>query len=212
MRFDEDWSDAELVQDYLNGDESAWDVIYKRYGYKLKGYFINNGVNFADAEDLAQDMLIEAIVKLSNLRNPAAFRGWLFRIAQGLMAKWFYEESRHPPHESLEGGTYKDGISEPGAAYFVAAPVHRQPEERAISKEEESIVLGLIARLPKSQREVLQLKASDPDMKMEEIADALGIKLNTVKLRLHRGRKTLAKWLEAKYPGDFTRWISKWVD
>lgn len=212
MKFDEDWSDAELVEDYLNGNESAWDFLYKRYGYKLNGYFINNGVNFADAEDLAQDTLIEAIVKLSNLRNPDAFGGWLFSIAQGLMAKWFSQENRLPPHESLEGGTYKDGLSEPRAAYFVAAPAHRQPEERAIAREERDIILDLIARLPKSQREVLQLKASDPDMKMEEIADALDIKLNTVKLRLHRGRKTLATWLKAKYPGDFTHWISKWVD
>lgn len=212
MKFDEDWSDAELVEDYLNGDESAWDVLCERYRNRLIGYFINKGVNPDDSEDLVQDTLIEAIVNLSNLRNPDAFGGWLFSIAQGLMAKWFYQESRLPPHESLEGGTYKDGLSEPRAAYFVAAPAHRQPEEQAIAREERDIILDLIARLPKSQREVLQLKASDPDMKMEEIADALDIKLNTVKLRLHRGRKTLATWLEAKYPGDFTHWISKWVD
>lgn len=93
MKFDEDWSDAELVEDYLNGDESAWDVLCERYRNRLIGYFINKGVNPDDSEDLVQDTLIEAIVKLSNLRNPDAFGGWLFSIAQGLMAKWFYQET-----------------------------------------------------------------------------------------------------------------------
>lgn len=212
MNFDERPSDAELVQGYLNGDEEAWDVLWARYRDKLIGYFINKGVNPNDSEDLAQDTLIEAMVKLSDLRNPAAFGGWLFAIAHGIMAKWFTEESKRAPHVSLESGMFNDGLAETGAAYFLAAPAHLQPEERAIAKEEESIILDLIQRLPQSQKEVLQLKISDPDMKLEEIADALGIQLNTVKQRLHRARKALAARLEAEYPGEFTLLLRKWVD
>lgn len=212
MNFDENRSDAELVQGYLNGDKGAWNVLCGRYRNRLIGYFINKGVNPDHSEDLAQDTLIEAMVKLPNIRNPNAFGGWLFAIARGVMAKWFTQESNRAPHVSLESGMSNDGLAETGAAYSLAAPAHLQPEERAIAKEEKNIVLGLIARLPKSQREVLQLKAADPDMKLEDIADALGIQLNAVKLRLHRARKTLAARLKAEYPGEFTHLIQKWVD
>lgn len=212
MNFDTLWSDAELVQDSLNGDEEAWNVLCARYRNRLIGYFINKGVNPDDSEDLAQDTLIEAMVNLTNLRNPEAFGGWLFTIARGMTAKWFTEASKRAPHVSLESGMFNDGLAETGAAYFLAAPAHLQPEERAIAKEEENIVLDLIQRLPQSQKEVLQLKISDPDMKLEEIADALGIQLNTVKQRLHRARKALAARLEAEYPGEFTLLLRKWVD
>ena len=212
MNFDTLWSDAELVQDSLNGDEGARNVLCARYRNRLIGYFINKGVNPDDSEDLAQDTLIEAMVNLPNLRNPEAFGGWLFTIARGMMAKWFTEESKRGPHVSLESGMFNDGLAETGVAYAVAAPAHLQPEERAIAKEEENIVLDLIQRLPQSQKEVLQLKISDPDMKLEDIADALGIQLNTVKQRLHRARKALAARLEAEYPGEFTLLLRKWVD
>ena len=120
--------------------------------------------------------------------------------------------SGEPELQSYETPSFNDGLAETGAAYFLAAPAHLQPEERAIAKEEKNIVLDLIQRLPQSQKEVLELKIADPDMKLEDIADALGIQLNAVKLRLHRARKALAARLEAEYPGDFTLLLRKWVD
>lgn len=189
-------SDRELVAGYQEGDKKAWDTLCEQYTVKLSEFFKHKVGNPEDAKDLTQDTLIEAMLNISRLENPESFRGWLYKIASGHLAKYFRDKYRRGIHKLL------DDVSEMPVVY--AAPAYQQPEARVISQERLEIVHSLVSRLPRSECEVFRLKLADPDMMQKEIAETLGISVSAVKVRVNRGRKKLEKWLEAEHPGEFT--------
>lgn len=194
---DDGLSDEELVTGYLKGDKKAWDTLCKRYTRKLFRSFMNETGNREDVKDLVQETLIEAMVKLSKLQNPESFRGWLYRIRGGILAKYFRDRYKSGIHEPID-----DSVLETRAPY--AAPKDQQPDNLVIAQEHLDIVHSMVNRLPKSEREVFQLKFADPEMPQKEIAKRLEISVNAVKTRWRRARKRLREQLEAKYPGEFT--------
>ncbi|MXV74820.1 sigma-70 family RNA polymerase sigma factor [Candidatus Poribacteria bacterium] len=190
-------SDGELVAAYRKGDKNAWDILCKRYTDKLFGFFVNETGNYEDAKDLVQETLIEAMVNLSTLQKPESFKGWLYRIRGGILAKYFRDRYKWGIHEPID-----DSVLETRAPY--AAPTDQQPEHLVIAQEHLDIVHNMVNRLPKSEREVFLLKFADPEMPQKEIAKTLRISVNAVKTRWRRGKQNLRKQLEAKYPGEFT--------
>ena len=185
------------MEAYRNGDKNAWDTLCKRYTGKLFRFFVNQTGNREDAKDLAQDTLIEAMVKLSTLQKPESFRGWLYRIAKGHLAKYFRDRYKWGIHEPID-----DSVLETRAPY--TAPRDQQPDNLVIAQEHLEIVQSLGKQLPKSEHEVFRLKFADPEMPQKEIAETLGISVNAVKTRWRRAREKLREQLEAKYPGEFT--------
>ncbi|MCY3744428.1 MAG: RNA polymerase sigma factor [Candidatus Poribacteria bacterium] len=195
-------SDGELVEDYLKGGRKSWDSLCERYIGELFGFFVNRTGNCEDARDLAQETLIEAMVNLSELQNPESFRGWLYKIAHGILAKFFRDNASRGIHTPLDEAPAATIIAEPRSTY--AIPAYQQPEHLVAAQEHLDIVRSMVDRLPKSEREVFLLKFADPDTPQKEIAKTLGISVNAVKTRWRRGKQNLRKQLEAKYPGEFT--------
>lgn len=185
------------MEAYRNGDKNAWDTLCKRYTSKLFRFFANKTGNHEDAKDLVQETLIEAMVNLSTLQKPESFRGWLYTIARGILAKYFRGTYKWEIHESID-----DGVLETRVSY--AAPQYQQPDNLVIAQEHLEIVCNLVERLPQSEREVFCLKFGDPEMPQKEIAKTLGISVDAVKTRWRRAREKLREQLEAKYPGEFT--------
>ncbi len=194
-------SDGDLVLRYRKGEKRAWDTLCQQYTRELCGFFIHRVGNREDARDLAQDTLIEAMRNISNLKNPESFRGWLYEIARGHLAKYFRSRYKRGIRESLDEVPVND-IVEPRVVH--AAPAYQQPEARVISQERLEIVRNMVSRLPKSECEVFRLKFEDPNLTQKEISERLGISVSAVKVRVRRGRKKLQKWLEAEHPGEFT--------
>lgn len=180
-----------------NGDKNAWDTLCKRYTRQLCGFFNRKVRNREDAKDLTQDTLIEAMRNISKLEKPESFRGWLYEIAHGHLAKYFRDRRKWWMSEPID-----DGVLETRASY--AAPTDQEPDNLVIAQEHLEIVRRLGEQLPKSEREVFRLKFADPEMPQKEIAETLGISVDAVKTRWRRGKQTLRKQLEAKYPGEFT--------
>ena len=113
------------------------------------------------------------------------------------ISKYFRDRYKRGIHEPID-----DGVLETRAPY--AAPRDQQPDNLVIAQEDLEIVQNLAEQLPKSEREVFRLKFADPDLTQREIAKTLGISVDAVKTRWRRGKQTLRKQLEAKYPGEFT--------
>ena len=167
-------SDGELVEAYRKGDKKAWDTLCKRYTDKLFRFFVNETGNHEDARDLVQETLIEAIVNLPTLQNPESFKGWLYRIRRGILAKYFRDRYKCGIHEPID-----DSVLETGVPY--AAPGDQQPDNLVIAQEHLEIVYNMVERLPESEREVFLLKLADPEMPQKEIAGILGISVSAVK-------------------------------
>ncbi|MBI4819314.1 MAG: sigma-70 family RNA polymerase sigma factor [Deltaproteobacteria bacterium] len=73
-------SDADLVTRVVEGDEWALEVLFRRHASLAIGTATRLLSNASEAEDVAQDSFILAYERISQLRDPAAFKGWFMQI------------------------------------------------------------------------------------------------------------------------------------
>ena len=150
--------------------------------------------NYAEAEDLAQDVYLKAHRNLLRLKNPDLAREWLFRIAKNacldqqktsrlrrlLLLQW----TARRPEARLTAGN--------GAAGEGAAP---SPDPRLADLK------AAVRSLPPKLREAFVLRQY-AHLSYEEIAAALGLKTGTVMSRLHRARAAVARKLQENRHGQ----------
>lgn len=135
--------------------------------------------NIGRSEDLAQEIFITAWRRLGTLQEPARFKAWLYGIARNLIHNAFRQHIRNPlaDAKSLEEG------AEPVAATD-------EPDEQAISKEEETILWHVLSGLPEVYREPMVLFYRQNES-IPEVAEVLEISEEAVRQRLARGRALL---------------------
>jgi len=163
--------EATLVRAAQSGDRAAFGTLYEQYGRLVHGILLAH-VSYHDAEDLMQDVFLKALERLSALREPAAFSGWLIAIAR--RAATDYIRIRRPtlePGPAIVGGSAPDG--------------------------EAFAVLAVIRRLPESYRETLVLRLVE-GMTGPEIAARTGLAPDSVRVNLCRGMKLLREQLEGQ--------------
>lgn len=164
--------DAALVQAALNGDCKAFSDLYKTHA----GWLLAVLWRLADgdkglAEDWLQDAFVQAWNKLHQLREPAAFSGWLKRLALNVALS-----------EKRRGRLVSVDVEADAGAPEPPWPAADLDLERAI------------ARLPERARQVLVLFHLS-DLGHAEIADLMGIEPGTSKAQLHRARTLLKEML-----------------
>src|SRR4051812_27599813 len=77
-------ADEQQAREFVDGSDAAFDAVYRRYASPLYD-FLRWTVRDAEvAQDLLQNTFIPAYGRRSTLREPAALRGWLYRIAHNL--------------------------------------------------------------------------------------------------------------------------------
>lgn len=174
--------DVQLIQDILDGDESAFSDLVDKYQKSIHALAWRKTGDFHVAEEIAQDTFLQAYKKLPNLRNPRHFTGWLYVIADRCCKAWFRKKKVYmqsleaTDSETLEQNVYSDYI-------------YKQREEEAVDYQRK-IVEKLLEKLPESERTVIVLYYLG-EMSCEEISKFLGVSPNTVKSRLSRGRERL---------------------
>ncbi len=169
----------DLVDAARRGDRAAMRALYERFAPAVHGCLLAH-VRPQDAEDLLHDTFASAFARLATLREPAAFPGWLLRIARNLAV----DHLRAPR-------TSEDGLAEapsPAASPDAVAEARR--------------VLAALARIPERLREVLAMRLVE-GMSGPEIADATGLTHGTVRVYLHAGMQQLRALLAdaAEAPG-----------
>jgi len=141
-----------------------------------------------EAFDLAQDVLLTAFRKIDQFRGEARFSTWLYRITVNLARNRWKSASRKPIPVSLETGRQAPDEDDPSPLQVAdGAPDAR---DRAAGREILEALEREIARLPESFREVIVLRHVE-GLSYEDIAEAVGANLGTVKSRLARGRDHL---------------------
>jgi RNA polymerase sigma-70 factor, ECF subfamily len=159
--------------------------LFQAHHDKIYRYVLRMVKNPAEAEDLTQDTFLRAFRGQEALRDPQAVRGWLYRIATHACLDRLRQ--RTPPL-SL------DGLP---AAERVAAAVSGDPSalEVAERKETSLCVQRCLDFLPDNYRAVILLYEAH-SLTAAEIASLLGLKLTTVKMRLHRAHRMLQQVME----------------
>jgi RNA polymerase sigma-70 factor (ECF subfamily) len=166
-------ADEELLARVIGGDRDALDRLYHRHAGAVFGYL----VRLTDDHQLAEEVLQDTFLAVW---NGAAFSGrsrvrtWLIGVASRQAGRHL---RRRPPWLLL-GRAVDRPCPEPSPEYLLEAT-----ELRRLLRDQ-------LGQLTRKQREVLLL-AFDQQLTHPEIAQVLGIRLGTVKSRLHGAKKAL---------------------
>lgn len=152
----------------------------------------------AHAEELAQEVFIKAGKGLPGFRGEASPKTWLYRIADNALRD--FVKSRGYRDEAAANGISEQEL-EACDEYAPAAP---DVEQGLIRDEMNSCIREFIHRLPENYSSVLVLGDLEGQTN-SEIADALGLSLETVKIRLHRARARLRQELSAGCAFSYSR-------
>jgi RNA polymerase sigma-70 factor, ECF subfamily len=162
--------DGQLVRAALAGDSAAFTRLYERYGRLVHGLLLAR-VGPDEVEDLVQDVFLTAWRRLDDLRDPAAFGGWIAMIARN-RATDFHRRT----------------------AEFVELPDDLASPDTASAGADARVALAAIRSLPDAYRETLILRLVE-GLSGPEIAERTGLTPGSVRVNLHRGMKMLREKL-----------------
>ena len=174
--------DAQLIHAILSGDEAAFSRLIQKYQRSVHALAWRKIGDFHYAEEITQDTFLQVYKKLSTLKNPNQFAGWLYVIANRHCIAWL--RKRKPTVQSLEETSAQETEKSDYERY-----VSEQREAEAIERRYE-IVEKLLEKLPESERTVVTLYYLG-EMTLKEIGDFLGVSVNTIASRFQRARKRL---------------------
>ena len=175
-------NDAQLIHRILSGDDDAFNTLVQRHQRGVHALAWRKVNDFHYAEEITQDTFLQAYKKLSTLKNPNQFAGWLYVIANRLCINWL---QRHKPAmQSLED-TPVEEIEESSYIHYA-----EEQREAAGTEHRHEIAQKLLSKLPESERTVMTLHYLG-EMTAKEISKFLGVSVNTITNRLWRARKRL---------------------
>jgi len=147
--------------------------------------------NDSEAEDVVQETYVRAFTHLESFRGDSSLATWLSRIA---MNEALGRLRRQRP--GVEWSTLPQGVLEAQIIQFPRA-ASDDPEKSMAQREIQHVVEHAIDELPEAFRLVFITRVIE-GMNVEETADILGLKPETVKTRLHRARTMLRDNVEKK--------------
>ena len=166
--------------------DAAFTDLYKAHLRDVYSYAYYRVGNHHDAEDLTQDVFVRVFRSLHTYQ-PGTFEGWLHRITTNV----FLDKMRRKQRIRF------DALSEDSAARLTSR--ERGPEQvYAESHFDDDVQRALDALAPDFRAAVVLCDIEG--LSYEEIAATLGIKLGTVRSRIHRGRTQLREALAHRAP------------
>jgi RNA polymerase sigma-70 factor, ECF subfamily len=146
-----------------------------------------------EAEDLTQEVFVKVNRALEDFRGESKLSTWLYRIATNAAL----DKLRSPSFRQAESPDLIDTDETPIDDRNTWTGEKTPPVEHQIYREEmNECIRDYIGRLPESYRTALVLSEME-ELSNNEIAEILGVSLDTVKIRLHRARTKLRQDLES---------------
>ena len=180
--------DVQLIHKILSGDDAAFGILVEKYQKSVHTLVWRKIGDYHYAEDIMQDAFLQAYKKLSTLKDPNQFAGWLYVIANRLCIDWMRRQKwmrkQNLVMQSLED-TSAEEIEKSSYTYHVSEQSRTERTEHC-----HALVKKLLEKLPESERTVVMLYYLD-EMSTKEIGKFLGVSVNTIVSRLHRARKRL---------------------
>jgi RNA polymerase sigma-70 factor, ECF subfamily len=193
-------TEAGLIARIVGGEKELFHDLIRPYERMVYLTLFSIVKSEAEAEDGAQETVINAYRHLSSFRGEAKFSTWLTMIAINEGRKRL-RKAKSAAEESIE-----EEADEHGGDYTPAQLTDWReiPLERLERKEIREALRSAVAELPGTYRQVFTLRDLE-ELNVEETAQALGISANLVKVRLHRARillqKRLVPFLKTTAPG-----------
>jgi RNA polymerase sigma-70 factor, ECF subfamily len=174
----ESLAEVALVRAAQEGDTSAFGTLYSRYAKMVHGILLAR-VPFTEAEDLVQDVFLQALPGVKTLRDLTRFGGWLATITRN-RANDYHRQSH----------------TVSGSAKMVSDDEVEVLESSTPGGLHAETVLEMIRTLPEAYRETLILRLVE-GMTGPEIAARTGLTPGSVRVNLHRGMQQLREKLRS---------------
>ena len=180
--------DAALVRRALDRDVEAFRVIMQRHNQRL--YRVARSVlrNSVEAEDAVQEGYVAAFSHLANYRGESPLAAWLSRIVMNEALGRLRRKPAASDFAPLEA------VPEAEIIQFPSSAPHDDPERTMAQRQILQLVENATDALPEVYRVVFVIRVIE-GMSVEETANLLGIKPETVKTRLHRARHLIHEQL-----------------
>jgi RNA polymerase sigma-70 factor, ECF subfamily len=179
--------ESRMIASILAGDAQLFHELIRPYERRVYAMALSFLRNEADAEDVAQEAFLKAFRSLASFRGDAKFGTWLVSITLN------EARSRIRRRDAIK----MESLDEPQDDQEHSSPALLRdwkeiPSEALERKEVRSLLQKAITSLPQIYREVFQLRDIE-QLSVNEAAQALGITVSSVKVRLHRARMMLQK-------------------
>jgi RNA polymerase sigma-70 factor (ECF subfamily) len=166
----------------------TWDEVVAQHSARVYRLAYRLTGNPHDAEDLTQEVFVRVFRSLSSY-TPGTFEGWLHRITTNL----FLDQARRKSRIRM------DSLAEDAETRIASRAIG--PDAHYLDTQFDDDVESALAALPPDFRAAVVL-CDVEGLSYEEISDVLGLKLGTVRSRIHRGRSMLRKALAHRAPAS----------
>ena len=179
--------DKLLLKRCQDGNIDAFEQLVDCYQQKVYNIAYRMVGNYHDASDVVQEVFVRVYKSIKSFRGDCSFSTWLYHITTNvckdeLRAKNKYSEDSIDEYIETEKGSLQK----------IFASADPSPEEQYEEQELSERLQQVIDSLHPDYRSVLVMREQN-ELSYQEIADALGISLGTVKSRINRARAALAK-------------------
>ncbi|CCG53933.1 RNA polymerase ECF-type sigma factor [Flavobacterium indicum GPTSA100-9 = DSM 17447] len=180
-------SDAILLKNYVNGDETALAILIERHQAKVYGFIYSKIGDSTISDDIFQDTFIKVIktLKSNSYNEEGKFLPWVMRIAHNLSIDYFRHNKKMPFQRETEEYSIFNFMTDSSL----------NVEGKLIENQVENDLQKLIEELPEDQKEVVKMRFYD-DLSYKEIADITGVSINTALGRMRYAVINLRKIIE----------------
>lgn len=184
-------NERRLIESARGGSADAFCRLYESYQAQLYRYAFYRLGSEPDAEDAVAECVLCAWRQIGSLREPDAFRAWIFRILSGCCNRLIKQQIRRREQISLDDPNAKAGPP--------AIPASTRDSSTLSSFEENTdtrlILQDALSQLPPEDRELILLSAV-AGLKSHELASLTGMTAGSVRSRLSRSLKKVRGYLE----------------
>lgn len=176
--------DLALVERVQRGDRAAFDLLVRKYQYKIVNLVSRYVHDPFEAQDVAQEAFIKAYRAIASFRGDSAFYTWLYRIAINTAKNFLVAQERRPPESDIDA---RDAEQFNGVGQLKE---HDTPEGLLLSGEIGRTIVQALEALPEDLRTAIVLREMD-GLSYEEIAEAMACPVGTVRSRIFRAREAI---------------------
>lgn len=183
--------DKQLVNEYTNGNEKAFEILLLRHKNKVFNFIYMKLRDQALAEDIFQETFIKVIktLKRGSYNEQGKFLPWVMRIAHNLMIDHFRRINK------VRMISESSSKSEDYTIFNVLEHEDNNAEEQIVHNELVEQMVGLIDLLPDAQRDILLMRIFK-GMSFKDIADKEEVSINTALGRMRYALINIRKLIE----------------
>ena len=181
----------EIIKSIVQGDRDSFRILVERYQQMVFRTCMGFLHNKEDAEDLTQDVFIQAYQSLSRFKGESAFSTWLYRIAVNASLNKIRKSKLKLVFERFENLT---GSDRTGSDTYPVIKNDEDPEKIIIRQEHSEWLGRALDSLPENQKTAIVLSKYD-DLSQKEIAEIMNTTEGAVEALLQRAKKNLREKL-----------------